>query len=125
MTDDDHAVYRTRWRVRVYELDANGHVNNAVYLNYAEQVASEHAEVLGFGRSWTAEQGATWVVRRHEILFRLPASYGDELELTTHLESMKGASGVRRTTIVRLSDQQLIAEVTTQWVLVRLSDGAP
>ena len=125
MIDGDRRVYRTRWRVRVYELDANGHVNNAVYLNYAEQVANEHAEALGLGRDWTAKQGATWVVRRHEILFRQPASYGDELELTTHVESMKGASGVRRTTIVRVSDRQSIAEVTTQWVWVRLSDGRP
>ncbi|MDQ6670732.1 MAG: acyl-CoA thioesterase [Chloroflexota bacterium] len=125
VSEDDHAVYRTHWRVRVYELDANGHVNNAVYLNYAEQVAIEHAEALGVGRGWTAQHNATWVVRRHEILFRHPAAYGDDLELTTRLESLKGASGVRRTTIIRASDRQSIAEVTTQWVWVRLSDNRP
>lgn len=121
----DPTVYRTRWRVRVYELDANGHVNNAVYLNYAEQVAMEHAEALGMGRAWTQQHAATWVVRRHEILFRQPAAYGDELELTTRLASLKGASGVRHTTIVRTSDHQSLAEVTTQWVWVRLSDNRP
>ncbi len=125
MTVDDHAVYRTRWRVRVYELDANGHVNNAVFLNYAEQVATEHAEALGFGREWTAEHGATWVVRRHEIIFRRPAGYGDELEVSTRVESLKGARGVRRTSIVRVSDRQSIAEVTTEWAWVRVSDGRP
>lgn len=125
MTEDEHRVYRTRWRVRVYELDANGHVNNAVYLNYAEQVAIEHAEALGLGREWCIAHGATWVVRRHEILFRQPAAYGDELELTTRVESLKGASGVRRTSIVRVSDHQPIADVTTQWVWVRLADNRP
>ena len=106
MTDDDRAVYRTRWRVRVYELDANGHVNNAVYLNYAEQVAVEHAEALGLGRKFTADHGAAWVVRRHEILFRQPAAYGDELELTTRLESLKGASGMRRTSVTRATSRR-------------------
>ena len=36
--------YTTTWRVRSYELDANGHVNNAVYVAYAEEVANQHAE---------------------------------------------------------------------------------
>jgi acyl-CoA thioester hydrolase len=125
VTDDDRAVYRTRWRVRVYELDANGHVNNAVFLNYAEHVATEHAEVLGLGRDWSSAQGATWVVHRHEIVFRRPAGYGDELEVSTRVASLKGARGVRRTSIVRVADQQSIAEITTEWAWVRVADGRP
>jgi acyl-ACP thioesterase len=46
-------AYSTTWRVRTYELDANGHVNNAVFVAYAEEVANQHAEALGFGRAWT------------------------------------------------------------------------
>lgn len=121
----NHTVYRTRWRVRVYELDANGHVNNAVYLNYAEQVAVEHAEALGFGREWTSAHAGTWVVRRHEMTFRQPAVYGDELELTTRVEAPKGARGVRRTSIVRAGDGTPIADIVTEWVWVRLPDGRP
>jgi len=43
----DPLVYRARWRVRSYEIDQNGHVNNAVYLNYAEALTVEHAEARG------------------------------------------------------------------------------
>jgi acyl-CoA thioesterase FadM len=49
--------FTARWRVRSYELDSNGHVNNSVFLGYAEEVATLHAEALGFGRAWTLEQG--------------------------------------------------------------------
>ena len=41
--------FTARWRVRSYELDSNGHVNNAVYLAYAEELATLHAEALGEG----------------------------------------------------------------------------
>lgn len=118
-------MYSTRWRVRTYELDINGHVNNAVYLNWAEQLATEHVEAVGFGQAWMAPHNAAWIVRRHEITYRRPALYGDELELTTRAEEIRGARGFRRTTIGRVADGALIAEILTEWVWVRLADGRP
>ena len=63
-------LYTMPLRVRKYEMDALGHVNNAVYLNYMEQAATEHAEALGFGQervlrsaacSWCAgTRSSTW-----------------------------------------------------------------
>lgn len=122
---DDRLRYTTRWRVRTYELDMNGHVNNAVYLNWAEQLATEHVEVAGFGRVWTDARRGAWVVRRHEITYRTPAVYGDELELTTRAVSIKGARGFRDTTITRVADGAPIADVHTEWVWVHLPDGRP
>src|SRR5438874_9894812 len=64
---DGRPVYVMRLRVRHYETDALGHVNNAVYLNYLEQAAIEHAAAMGFGQARLAELGGFFVVRRHEI----------------------------------------------------------
>jgi acyl-CoA thioester hydrolase len=116
--------FTTRWRVRSYELDSNGHVNNAIYLAYAEEVAALHAEVLGFGRAWTQAQGRAWVVRKHDIIYHRPADYGDELDLTTVVTAMRGARATRATSI-RLSTGPLLAEAVTEWVWVRTSDGRP
>jgi len=142
----DRRSYTSRWRVRTYELDVNGHVNNAVYLNYAEQIATEHAEAAGFGRDWIVAQGGAWVVRRHEIVYHQPARYGDELELTTRVDELRGARGRRLTSIVRVHDGAgkphggedadagvrrtrdagvPIADVQTEWVWVRAADGRP
>ena len=118
------ASFSVRWRVRSYELDTNGHVNNAVYLGYAEEVATLHAESLGFGREWTIAQGGAWVVRKHEIVYHRPAVYGDELELTTTVTGMRGARGTRNTVIKR-TDGTLLAEIATEWVWVRATDGRP
>ena len=48
-----------------------------------------------------------------------------EVELTVKVELVKGARGVRRTFIRRVADGMLLAEVLTEWVWVRLSDGRP
>jgi acyl-CoA thioester hydrolase len=117
--------FTMRWPVRGYELDSRGHVNNAVYLSWAEEVATAHAEAAGYGRAWSAERGGGWIFRRTDITYHRPAMYGDEIEITVKVELVRGARGVRRTTIRRASDGELFAELLTEWVWVRLSDGRP
>ena len=117
--------HSTRLVVRWYEVDFNGHVNNAVYLNWIAQLAADHAEACGFGRSWSMQHGGVWVVRRHDITYHHPALAGDELELTVHVDSLGGVRGVRSTSIRRPRDGARIADCVTEWVWVRLSDGRP
>src|SRR5437016_536298 len=109
----DPIVYTTCWPVRHYELDRNGHVNNAVYLNYAEQLTIEHAELAGFGAEWSAAHGGWWVVYRSVLTYHRPAVYGDLLELTVRVELVQGTRGIRRTTIRRAADGEPVAEVLT------------
>jgi len=127
---DDHPradplEFTLRWPVRGYELDSNGHVNNAVYLSWAEELATAHAEAAGYGRDWSISRGGGWVVRRTEITYHRPAVYGDEVELIVRVELVKGVRAIRRTTISRVADRELLAEVVTEWVWVRLRDGRP
>jgi acyl-CoA thioester hydrolase len=121
----DPLEFTLRWPVRGYELDSRGHVNNAVYLNWAEELATAHAEAAGYGQEWSTRQGGGWVIRRTEIVYHRPAVYGDEVELTVKVELVKGARGVRRTTIRRVADGKMLADILTEWVWVRLSDGRP
>ena len=129
MTAPDPSVdpwrYTVRYPVRQYELDVLGHVNNAVYLNWVEQVAIDHVEALGFGRSWAAEQGGAWVVREHHVTYHRPVEYGDVVLVTTLPQELQGVRGLRRTEIHLESDGVLTTEVLTQWIWIRASDGRP
>ena len=126
MTDAERLLeHSARFRVRSYELDENGHVNNAVYVQWAEDLTASHAEAAGFGRKWTVERGGAWLVRRHEVTYHLPAERGDEIEATVRVLGLAGVRGVRHTTIRRAVDGVLLADVRSEWVWVRLSDGRP
>ncbi len=114
-----------RWTVRTYEVDENGHVNNAVYVQWAEEVTARHAETMGFGREWSIERGGAWLVRRHELTYHRPARRGDEVELTVRVLSVGGVRGRRNTTISLAGDRTLLAEVASEWVWVRIADGRP
>ena len=129
MTPSDPSLdpwrFTARYPVRQYELDVLGHVNNAVYLNWVEQVAIDHVEALGFGRAWSDERGGGWVVREHHVTYHRPVEYGDVVLVTTLPQELGGVRGRRRTEIHREADGVLTTEVMTQWIWVRSSDGRP
>jgi acyl-CoA thioester hydrolase len=117
--------FTVRLAVRQYELDVLGHVNNAVYLNWAEQVAIDHVEALGFGRVWSLAQGGAWVVREHHVTYHRAVTYGDEVLVTTLPQELGGVRGIRRTEIHRAADDVLTTELETHWIWVRTTDGRP
>lgn len=94
-------------KVRFAECDPLGHVNNAVYLNYLEQVAIDHATALGWSSAaLLAKVGALFVARRHEIDYLQPAYESDLLRVRTWPVEMRGARGYRVYDISRVDPDE-------------------
>ena len=74
----DGFPYVHRETVRYRDLDAWGHVNNAVYLTYCEDARMAYFAHLGIMR--TVEE-AQMILARAEVDFRSPTRAGDELEI--------------------------------------------
>lgn len=87
--------FATAFTVRHHEMDALGHVNNAVYLHYLEQAAIDHAAALGFTIERLREIGGLFIARRHEIDYLRPATAGDLLQVVTWAVELKGAQALR------------------------------
>jgi acyl-CoA thioester hydrolase len=115
--------YIRRFRVRHYELDSFGHVNNAVYVNYMQEAAIEGSADAGFGPAWYREHGAQWVIRRLSIRYFLPAAYADELEVRTWISEVRRATSTREYEITRLGDSALVARARVQWVYLDSTTG--
>ncbi len=73
-------------KVRSYELDAQGHVNYAVYLSYLEYARVTTMEQLGIPFQDYFRKGTGIVIVEAHIKYLHPATLGDELEIT--LEGM-------------------------------------
>ncbi len=111
-------------RVQPGEIDELGHVNNTVYLRYAEDVARAHSDALGLSMNVYKELGVVPVVRRHTITYFQSAVLGDGVVVSTCVEAFRGARTGRTTRLVR-SDAVLLAEVETEWVWIRVDNGRP
>lgn len=110
--------YSAELRVRHYEMDALGHVNNAVYQHYLEQAAIEHSEQLNLTLKKYLELGGLFVMRRIEIEYLRPAIAGDRLQITTWLEQMRGPRAIRRYEICRTGEAEKLLTAEALWVWV-------
>ena len=115
----------THLRVRHYEMDALGHVNNAIYLHYLEQAAWEHSEHLGLTLAGYEELGGIFIMRKLEIDFVRPAVAGDLLAITTWVHEMRGARAGRKYEIARAEDGQLLVQATALWAWIERVTGRP
>ena len=117
--------FKTLLRVRHYEMDALGHVNNAVYQNYLEQAAIEHSEYLGLTLDVYRQVGGVFVMRRVEIDYLRPAVAGDTLEVTTWLKEMRGTRAFRCYEIRKQNQDNLLVKAEALWVWVDAQTKRP
>ncbi len=120
----DQQRYAYTIRVQPDEIDELGHVNNTVYLRYAEDVARTHSDALGLTLKVYKELGVVPVVRRHTITYFQSAVLGDEVTVSTCVEAFKGARAGRTTKLER-QGEILLAEVETEWVWITVDRGRP
>ena len=87
------AVYEHPITVEAGDIDRMGHVNNVVYLRYAQDAAVAH-----WYASATAEhvEALVWVARRHEIDYLKPAFEGERLVARTWVGARRRDAGTVR-----------------------------
>ena len=107
------------------DIDELDHVSNLVYLRWVLQAARAHSDAVGWDTAAYRDLGSIWVVRRHEIDYAQSARLGDEVALTTWVDSWKRVSSVRRTEIVRRADDRVLARAATTWAFVDLESARP
>lgn len=112
-------------RVRRYEMDELGHVNNAVYQQYLEHVAVEHSDSLGWTIGRYREVGGVFVLRRMEIEYLRPAVAGDTLDVSTWVHAMHGPRAIRQYAIRKHGETQPIVTAEALWVWVDLATMRP
>jgi acyl-CoA thioester hydrolase len=72
--------------VRAYEIDPWGHVNQAVYLQYAEHARFECLQAAGVSHERLVEAGIGPVALENTIRYLAELRAGDEIDLTVEFE---------------------------------------
>jgi acyl-CoA thioester hydrolase len=106
------------------DIDELGHVNNAVYLRYVEDVARAHSDSLGMTVDVFRSHGVVPLVRRHVITYHRPALAGERLVLSTRIVKAGGVRAVRHNE-VRRPGGELVVHAETEWVWVDPASGRP
>ena len=118
-------AFKMRRRVAWQDIDTARHVNNAVYLTYAEDCAMQAVAASGWPYARMAAEGFAVLMRRHHVQYLQPAVLDDDLEVATWISDVKRATALRHYTIRRATDGELLARVQTLGVWVNLATGQP
>ena len=121
-------IYTHRVEVRFADCDPLGHVNHAVYLSYAEQARfGLWRKLWGFNgeTAKTAAGGAGLILARAECDYRVPATYGDQLDVRISLVSIGRTSFTYDYEIVHATDGRVMAAARTVLVLYDYESAKP
>ena len=109
-------------QVEWMDLDVYEHVNNVIYVNYAEEVAMQDFSTRGWTPARLAEANLGVVTRRVHIQYLSIAGWGDTLNISTHMLEVKDTGGSRYVSMTR-DDGSSVAECIMDWELVDRKSG--
>ncbi|MFA7187918.1 MAG: acyl-ACP thioesterase domain-containing protein [Alphaproteobacteria bacterium] len=110
--------------VKTYQCDKHGFIRPVILMNYLQDVADTHAEILGAGRVFCIEKGTAWVVTHYLVdIVELPRE-SDELVITTWPAAHGPLKAVRDFEVHGL-DGRLMVRATSQWILINTAVRRP
>ncbi len=111
-------VFARSFTARAEHIDLMGHVNNAVWVQWLQDIATAHWQGLGHPEHLAA---FGWVVTRHEIDYRGNIVEGDTVTAETWLPAP--AKGARLDRCVNFRDHtgRVIVEARTSWAMIDLA----
>ena len=126
MTWDLPAPHMITVSVTAAEIDAYGHVNNSVYMNWFDRVAWDHSAAVGLpiGRCLSLDRGM--VVLRSVIAYQRPSLRHDVVRIATWLiPNARRVRVARRFQVLREADRVTLARAEIEYACVELSSGRP
>jgi len=104
------------------DIDEQSHVNNTVYLRWVQDVATAHWRAVANSE---AQETIGWVVLRHEIDYKAPATLDDEIVLRTWVGQATRLTFERFTEIRRNRDGRLLSKARTLWCPINAQTSGP
>ncbi len=120
MKKEREYIFELPLKVRDYEVDAEGIVNNANYLHYMEHTRHEFCEKAGLSFREMTARGLTPVVRQVEVTYLSSLGLGDSMVSKLSLER-DGARFIFIQDIYRADDGRPV--VKGRVTIVSLKDG--
>lgn len=111
-------VHTRTFRVRYYECDAYGHLNNTNYLRYMQETAFDASAAAGYGLDRYRQLGQVWLIRENEIEFLIPLRYGDSVEIKTWVADMQRVRSRRAYEFRLVGQNEILARGFTDWVYI-------
>jgi acyl-CoA thioester hydrolase len=123
--EDMSSVFDLRIKVKPEHIDVLGHVNNVVYVQWMQDVASAHIETLGVGLDQYLEMKHAMVAVEHHVQYRKAAMLDDDVILRTWLYEINALYSFRQYAFFNAKDHSLLFTGNTKWACIEIASGRP
>lgn len=106
--------------IACYESDEACSLKPASFLNYAQEIAGDSADELGFGADVFKPMNQAWIIARMKVDFLKYPHWGDDIALTTWHRGLEGLYFIRDFILKSASGEALI-RATSSWVIFDLA----
>jgi acyl-CoA thioester hydrolase len=119
------ATYTATFRVRHYECDAHGHLNNANYVRYMQEAAFDASASVGYSKDRYESMGYLWLAHETDIEYLQPVVYGDTVEVKTWVGDFRRVRSRRFYEFRKAGQDELVARASTDWVYLEAATERP
>jgi len=109
-------THTRNFRIRHYECDAFGNLNNANFVRYMQETAFDASAAAGYNQERYNELGHHWLIRETEIEYLKPVRYGDTVAVKTWVVDFQRVRSRRAYEFTNEDSGELVARGVTDWV---------
>jgi acyl-CoA thioester hydrolase len=117
--------FQRQFRVRHYECDLHGELKCSAYLRYMQETAFDASAAVGYDLARYRQIQRYWLIRRTDIEYFLPVTYGDTLTVTTWVADFHRVRSIRAYELHLASSGELAAQAFTDWVFMDTARKRP
>ena len=118
----DKPVFQLSFTAAAEHIDELGHVNNAVWVQWIQQVAVAHWEAVA---APAHKHAFFWVVVRHEVDYLRAAHEGDQVTARTWAGDAPRGARFDRFIEFAGPDGKLCVRSRTDWAMIDRASGRP
>lgn len=110
-------IFEKEYRVHVYETGPDGRLSFHSLFDYLQDIASEHAVMLGYGRDELMKENHYWVLSRMYTVIDKWPSWSDTVIVRTWPKGTEGVFALRDYEVF-FPDGRKVACATSSWLII-------
>ena len=116
----NNLLYEKKYPIKYYEMDFNRALKPSALMNFLQDMATENAELLGFGPSFVFSKNLAWFLIKYHMEFDEYPCALDEIVIKTE---PRGTSRIvaNRDFEIFTTDNKKLGRVASNWMLIDLA----
>ena len=117
----DRNKYVLPLTVRCYDVDSQMLMRPSAFMDYAQEMAYQAAEAMGFGYNEMIKDGKAWVLSRLDFIFEDTPKWGEQINFGTWHKGPSGPFYIRDFSMTDPATGKIRVRGTSSWVILDIA----